>query len=177
MLCCTPFGTHRGDWARSPSCDSMTWTRPTARAGDGQGTERAKDARWVQCQVRDAGIPPAKRDPRALNRPAVGVRARRGPIAQRQIPDSETPGEAGGHRRHASVSLPPFLRDQRPEGRDAGVSSENSRRAQKIPKTYFGTPGEEGARDFHGQVSPGDRLGRAHSGRSMGKRGQQKRRL
>ena len=32
---------------------------------------------------------------------------------------------------------------------------------RKIPETYFRTLGEEDAREFHRQVSPGDRLGRA----------------
>ena len=32
---------------------------------------------------------------------------------------------------------------------------------KKIPKTYFRTLGEEDAMEFHRQVSPGDRLGRA----------------
>ena len=36
---------------------------------------------------------------------------------------------------------------------------------KKIPKTYFRTLGEEDAMEFHRQVSPGDRLGRAPSGR------------
>ena len=36
---------------------------------------------------------------------------------------------------------------------------------KKIPETYFRTLGEEDARDFHQQVSPGDRLGRAPSAR------------
>ena len=35
---------------------------------------------------------------------------------------------------------------------------------KKIPETYFRTLGEEDAREFHRQVSPGDRLGRAPSG-------------
>ena len=34
---------------------------------------------------------------------------------------------------------------------------------RKIPETYFRTLGEEDARQFHRQVSPGDRLGRAAS--------------
>ena len=34
---------------------------------------------------------------------------------------------------------------------------------KKIPETYFRTLGEEDAREFHRQVSPGDRLGRAPS--------------
>ena len=34
---------------------------------------------------------------------------------------------------------------------------------KKIPETYFRTLGEEDAREFHRQVSPGDRLGRAAS--------------
>ena len=35
---------------------------------------------------------------------------------------------------------------------------------KKIPETYFRTLGEEDAREFHRQVIPGDRLGRAPSG-------------
>ena len=36
---------------------------------------------------------------------------------------------------------------------------------KKIPETYFRTLGEEDAKEFHQQVSPGDRLGRATSAR------------
>ena len=36
---------------------------------------------------------------------------------------------------------------------------------RKIPETYFKTLGEEDAREFHRQVSPGDRLGKARSWR------------
>ena len=36
---------------------------------------------------------------------------------------------------------------------------------KKIPETYFRTLGEEDAREFHQQVSPGDRLGKAPSAR------------
>ena len=36
---------------------------------------------------------------------------------------------------------------------------------RKIPETYFKTLGEEDAREFHRQVSPGDRLGKAASAR------------
>ena len=36
---------------------------------------------------------------------------------------------------------------------------------KKIPETYFRTLGEEDAREFHRQVSPGDRLGKASSAR------------
>ncbi len=44
---------------------------------------------------------------------------------------------------------------------------------RKIPETYFRTLGEEDAREFHRQVSPGDRLGKAPSGqrgRQQGRR-------
>ena len=34
---------------------------------------------------------------------------------------------------------------------------------RKIPETYFRTLGEEDAKEFHRQVSPGDRLGKATS--------------
>ncbi len=37
---------------------------------------------------------------------------------------------------------------------------------RKIPETYFKTLGEEDAIEFHRQVSPGDRLGKAVSGRN-----------
>ena len=36
---------------------------------------------------------------------------------------------------------------------------------RKIPETYFRTLGEEDAREFHQQVSPGDRLGKPPSAR------------
>ena len=36
---------------------------------------------------------------------------------------------------------------------------------RKIPETYFRTLGEEDAVEFHRQISPGDRLGKAFSGR------------
>ena len=36
---------------------------------------------------------------------------------------------------------------------------------RKIPETYFKTLGEEDAIEFHRQVSPGDRLGKAPFGR------------
>ena len=36
---------------------------------------------------------------------------------------------------------------------------------RKIPETYFKTLGEEDAREFHRQVSPGDRLGKAPAAR------------
>ena len=41
---------------------------------------------------------------------------------------------------------------------------------KKIPETYFQTLGEEDAREFHRQVSPGDRLGKAPSARRTGQR-------
>ncbi len=67
-----------------------------------------------------------KRVPRAPDRPAVGVRAGRCTAAQRDMPDSEALGEAGGNRWPVSSQVPPFLRDQRPEGWDAGADIENS---------------------------------------------------
>ena len=49
---------------------------------------------------------------------------------------------------------------------------------KKIPETYFRTLGEEDAREFHRQVSPGDRLGRASSARkARQQQGQQRGRL
>ena len=45
---------------------------------------------------------------------------------------------------------------------------------RKIPETYFRTLGEEDAIEFHRQVSPGDRLGRAPSGRNGRKQGQRR---
>ena len=49
---------------------------------------------------------------------------------------------------------------------------------RKIPETYFRTLGEEDAVDFHRQVSPGDRLGKAPSGRrTRQQRGRQRGRL
>ena len=48
---------------------------------------------------------------------------------------------------------------------------------RKIPETYFRTLGEEDAREFHRQVSPGDRLGRAPLLRKAANRGRQRGRL
>ena len=48
---------------------------------------------------------------------------------------------------------------------------------RKIPDTYFRTLGAEDAMEFHRQVSPGDRLGRAPSSRRAGDRGRQRGRL
>ena len=48
---------------------------------------------------------------------------------------------------------------------------------RKIPETYFKTLGEEDAIEFHRQVSPGDRLGKAVSGRRMQRQGRQRGRL
>ena len=48
---------------------------------------------------------------------------------------------------------------------------------RKIPETYFKTLGEEDAIEFHRQVSPGDRLGRAVSGRRTQGQGRQRGRL
>ena len=48
---------------------------------------------------------------------------------------------------------------------------------RKIPDTYFRTLGAEDALEFHRQVSPGDRLGRAPSSRRSGDRGRQRGRL
>ena len=48
---------------------------------------------------------------------------------------------------------------------------------RKIPDTYFRTLGAEDALEFHRQVSPGDRLGRAPSSRRAGDRGRQRGRL
>ena len=42
---------------------------------------------------------------------------------------------------------------------------------RKIPETYFKTLGEEDVIEFHWQVSPGDRLGRAPSGRKARQQG------
>ena len=48
---------------------------------------------------------------------------------------------------------------------------------RKIPETYFRTLGEEDAREFHRQVSPGDRLGKAPSARRAGVQGRQRGKL
>ena len=48
---------------------------------------------------------------------------------------------------------------------------------KKIPETYFRTLGEEDAREFHRQVSPGDRLGKAPSALRTRERGRQRGRL
>ena len=48
---------------------------------------------------------------------------------------------------------------------------------KKIPDTYFRTLGAEDAMEFHRQVSPGDRLGRAPSARRGQRQGQQRGRL
>ena len=48
---------------------------------------------------------------------------------------------------------------------------------KKIPETYFRTLGEEDAIEFHRQVSPGDRLGKAASSRKARQQGQQRGRL
>ena len=48
---------------------------------------------------------------------------------------------------------------------------------KRIPETYFRTLGEEDAIDFHRQVSPGDRLGKAPSARNGRRRGRQRGRL
>ena len=48
---------------------------------------------------------------------------------------------------------------------------------RKIPETYFKTLGEEDAIEFHRQVSPGDRLGKAPSGRTTRQQGQQRGKL
>ncbi len=48
---------------------------------------------------------------------------------------------------------------------------------KKIPETYFRTLGEEDAREFHQQVSPGDRLGRTASAGRTWRQGQGRGRL
>ena len=48
---------------------------------------------------------------------------------------------------------------------------------RKIPETYFKTLGEEDASEFHRQVSPGDRLGKAASSRKARQQGRQRGRL
>ena len=48
---------------------------------------------------------------------------------------------------------------------------------KKIPETYFRTLGEEDAREFHRQVSPGDRLGKTTSAGRTWQHGQGRRRL
>ena len=48
---------------------------------------------------------------------------------------------------------------------------------RKIPETYFKTLGEEDAIEFHRQVSPGDRLGRAVSSRKARQQGRQRGRI
>ena len=48
---------------------------------------------------------------------------------------------------------------------------------KKIPETYFKTLGEEDAIEFHRQVSPGDRLGKATSGRKGRQQGRQRGKL
>ena len=45
---------------------------------------------------------------------------------------------------------------------------------RKIPETYFRTLGEEDAREFHRQVSPEDRLGKAPSGRKGRQQGRRR---
>ena len=48
---------------------------------------------------------------------------------------------------------------------------------KKIPETYFRTLGEEDAREFHRQVSPGDRLGKTTSAGRTWRQGQRRGRL
>ena len=48
---------------------------------------------------------------------------------------------------------------------------------KKIPETYFRTLGEEDAREFHRQVSPGDRLGKTASAGRTWRQGQRRGRL
>ena len=48
---------------------------------------------------------------------------------------------------------------------------------RKIPETYFKTLGEEDAIEFHRQVSPGDRLGKAPSARNGQRQGRQRGKL
>ena len=48
---------------------------------------------------------------------------------------------------------------------------------RKIPETYFKTLGEEDAIEFHRQVSPGDRLGKAVSSRKSRQQGRRRGRL
>ena len=45
---------------------------------------------------------------------------------------------------------------------------------RKITETYFKTLGEEDAIEFHRQVSPGDRLGKAVSSRKARQQGRQR---
>ena len=48
---------------------------------------------------------------------------------------------------------------------------------KKIPETYFRTLGEEDAREFHRQVSPGDKLGKTTSAGRTWRQGQRRGRL